>query len=334
MSGNDTESGYPVRHDLLLTEAHKFKLYIGTKNLHSGLLDEPCKAFQKNVERVWLLSCIPQRVAESATKQTLMLCQATFNVTGKPVMNNAEARTHQPAIDAAYQPIAYAHDRSDGFFSDKRDMLRLFVNDALRFNKGASIDDPWQWPGYYALLASQVISAWTALETLIEDVWVTAVNAHPELAINCFKGRNFTIEELNKHGFNWSGRVGELLKDRMEFGHLDKEQVVYEKTFPKLKKLHAALASGTLEAAHCVRNSLVHDAGFANQGYERLRSTFHGLWSGVSQGKLLPLDGKNVATLTSIIVLTGNRLLREVDYWLLRLQWREWLKSKSPPRVL
>lgn len=333
MPDDDTELGLPVQHDLLITEARKFKLYIGTTVLRSEVLHRPCKTFQNNIERVERLSTIPQMVARSTTQHILMLCQATCNIVGKPVMDDAEVMKHQTAISAEYARIAHAHTRSDGYFSDKNDMVRVFVNDALNYHKYASISS-WHWPGYYALLASQIIGAWTALESLIEDTWVAAVNTHPDVAIYEYKERSFRLEELGKRDFNWEGRVGDLLKDKMEFGHLEKEQKAYEKLFPNQRRLHAALASSKLEAAHSVRNSLVHNAGFASKGYDEKRKgnakkqikPFHRPWRDVGEGELLPLNGKNVAALTSIIVLTGNRLLREIDGW---LQTRARSASKS-----
>ncbi len=326
MLDDDMWSDLTVHYDLRITEASNFKFYIGIKALRSNILEGPCRAFQNNIEQVHRLSVIPQTMALSITKHLMMLCQATFNVVGKPVMDDTEIVQNWARISGEYARVAHAHTRSDGFFRDKQRVVEVFTSDALNYHKYANIAN-WDWSGHYALLAAQVIGAWTALETLIEDVWVSAVNAHPELATGAYKKRNFTIEDLNRYDFNWNGRVGELLVDRMEFGHLINDRGAYENTFPRLTKVHKALASGKLEAAHCVRNSLVHDAGLANLGYEKARNKFHLPWRDVKQGQKLPLDGKNVAKLTSIIVLTGNRLLREVDCWLLRLRLPN---SKSP----
>lgn len=334
MIDDDTEPGSPVQHDLLFTEAQNFRIYIGTPALQSKVLHGPLKTFQSNVERVHELSTIPQSVTRSSTMHLLMLCQATFNVLGKPVMDDDEVNTHRNAIAEAYARIAYAHTRSDGYFSDKHKMVGAILGDALNYHKYSSIL-VWTWRGHYALLASQIIGAWTALELLIQDTWVAVVNAHPETAVYEYKGRTFTVEDLQERDFNWKGCVGDLLKDKMEFGHLDKERKTYEKIFPNRKRLHAALASSKLEAAHSVRNALIHDSGLANTGFDAKRKgdakkqvkPFHRPWRDVDKGQLLPLDGKNVARLTSIIVLTGNRLLREVDGW---LQKREPSACKPP----
>lgn len=314
MTDKDTWRNPAVHHDLFLTDAHKFQLYLSVKDLKSGVLTDACKAFQGNVERVSILSKITNLVVDATTRNTLMLCQATFEALGKAVMNDAEARDaiNRKAVGEAYDRIAATEFTHEGFFSDKQWMLYIFQCDNLRYHKAERVNSPLSWSGYHALLAFQIIGAWTALETLITDVWVAAVNAHPELAARCSKDKSFTIQRLQQHDFNWTGRVGELLKDKMKLDDWDKAKQTYEQTFDA-PRLDAALASITLEAARLIRNSIVHNAGNANSDFAGKRKNFHRPWRDVREGEQLPLDGRRVARLTSIIVLTGNRLLRKVD---------------------
>ena len=147
--------------------------------------------------RVHQLSTIPQSATVSTTQHLLMLCQATFNVLRKPVMDDAEVKVHQSAISNEYARIAHAHARSDGFFSDKKEMVRTFVDDALNYHKYESIQY-WQWEGHYALLASQIIGAWTALDALTSDLWVALVNERPPVCFTTCKRRRFKLSTFSK----------------------------------------------------------------------------------------------------------------------------------------
>jgi hypothetical protein len=310
----DTTSEFPVHYDLLFTDAVKFELYIGTPKLKCTALHPALKAFQKNIERFAQMAALPSSVVDASMRHLLMLCQATFNVLKKPVMDDTEVRVNADKISKEYEKVAERHWAADGGFFDGRNlMLHIFESDVLYFNKREKIHHPLgNWEGYYALLSAQVIAAWTALETLIEDVWVTAVNLHPEHA-QVLDGKQFTLERLQEHNYNWEGRVGELLAEKMEFGHLDKTIIAYRKIFPKREKIHEALAGKALAAVHAVRNTLVHDAGIVRG---RFKKTFPSPWNKVVDGQRLRLTGKNVAELTTTITRTGNLLLLQIDEWL------------------
>lgn len=316
MADDDTEYDLPVRHDLRVTEAKNFTLYIGTPELQSKVLHGPLKTFQGNVERVHQLSTIPQSATVSTTQHLLMLCQATFNVLRKPVMDDAEVKVHQSAISNEYARIAHAHTRSDGFFSDKKEMVRIFVDDALNYHKYESIQY-WQWEGHYALLASQIIGAWTALDALTSDLWVALVNERPGVLYNMQKKKIQVkhLLEARKHGV--ASDLGNLLRQRIRFENFTVTKKIFRSTFRDAKAIYTPLESPVISLCCRVRNSLVHNAGTANQTFvEAAKKLKIHPWNTVARNKTLPLDGSNVATLCSAIVSCGNEILLAADRWL------------------
>lgn len=239
-----------------------------------------------------------------------MLSQATFDEIGKPVMDDGEYFDHHESIWKRYDIIS-----AETFFDTRPLMLSELQSEVVQHNKREIINSPHFRPGYEALLASQVIGCWSAFETLATDLWVQLVNIRPKLAVRCLKGKQFPLEALQKHGFNWEFHVGELVKDKAGLGTFDGIKKAFAELLPQVPEITNALNADSLGAVRSVRNCLVHRSGIADSCFLNETKSVPP-WRDVKVREQLPLDGANVAELVNAVIEVGCCLVKSVDQWL------------------
>ncbi len=132
---NSDPAGYTeVQHDLLFTDAFGFSIPLDPKLLTAESTTRLATAFRENFSRVRAMAYVPQSIVETATNHLLLLSQAVFDVTGKPVMDDSDLAASRQAVSEAY--VARFH---SSYFNGKHEMRDAIIYDTLVHNKELNI---------------------------------------------------------------------------------------------------------------------------------------------------------------------------------------------------
>lgn len=172
-------------------------------------------------------------------------------------------------------------------------------------------------------LWSAVSAAWTSLECLASDTWVTAVNLCPsELGkrivgqlprgnenSEIYKGR-VSITVLIQNKFDLRSSFGTVLRPSFDFTTLKGIEKAYRFAFGQLPALSSVLSSRDAELLLYTRNLIVHKAAIVDAAFIKATQTDH------KEGDLLPLTGRQVSNFLNTAIRTGCTLIRVADDWL------------------
>jgi hypothetical protein len=237
----------------------------------------------------------------------------------------------------------YGFEKSDAFVERMLGILGAGRDEFLR--------------GLDATLTGMVVGAWTAYETLAGDLWVAALNLHPEGLSDLggkltpsikdsirraekqqdeprsdeetspestrddnVKGKsiNIPIRFLQKTHYNLSKDMGNILKSRYEFSKMSSLREAYALAFAKDRdSVINAVIDPCLDALNGVRNVIVHKAGKVD---ERFRKSVPGdpRFAVMKDDDELLLDGALVESLISPAVKVAVDLIKSVDDWLIK----------------
>jgi hypothetical protein len=129
------------------------------------------------------------------------------------------------------------------------------------------------------------------------------------------------IHDVTNGTYNLSDKMGELLKDKINFTSLDGIREAYSLAFnPKrIKKsvvdaVDSALAGASLDALAAVRHVIVHKAGVADEDYVKAHKKLPEPLRVKDQQ--VPLDATFVRELVEPVVERSHQLLTAVDEWI------------------
>lgn len=186
-----------------------------------------------------------------------------------------------------------------------------------------------------SLLASVLISAWTAFETLAGDLWVAAVNARPDsLGENVF-GTNATIDFglLREFDYQIEGRLGDAArkKDHGKFNSLDSIKEAYllafrappgdakAKSSPNLVQLFNTYFR-PLRVLELLRNLLAHQGGKVDAIFLAKIKPFDYDLAKLEADKPIPLQGNMVIQGVGPVIEFGTKLIEFVDSWMKQIK--------------
>jgi hypothetical protein len=204
-------------------------------------------------------------------------------------------------------------------------------------------------------MASLILGAWTAIETLAGDLWEAAVNAQParlaeltgtEKRIGklvgekagvgdadishgdepdlATEGKHVSLRDigmLTRGSYDLSHKMGTLLKGRFKFTTLRGIREAYSSAFSENEKkartagIDNALRDKGLDALNAVRNLIVHKAGIADAEYEQKAKNTPPAPQLKEKDKL-ELDGNICRRLIDSGVRSSIELVKAVDSWL------------------
>lgn len=207
--------------------------------------------------------------------------------------------------------------------------------------------------GVEAIFSLQIVSLWTAIETLLGDLWEEAINARPSglgdlkgkpgtrisrLAMSDSanpkvgksttddehsddnKGRSILLSELrrvSRGSYNVSNLVGTLLRAEFNFSRLSSIREAYSLAFFEHSNgVDKALSDKAFDALNVARNVLVHKAGRADQEYIGRTKSISTLPQ-LALGEQLVLNGTTTTNLNVPAIEAANRLIRAVDQWII-----------------
>jgi hypothetical protein len=179
-----------------------------------------------------------------------------------------------------------------------------------------------------SMLAGMVIGAWTAFEALAGDLWVAAVNCHPEKLSQLAgkqgnpakgdTGRMLPLSLLEKYKFDLRVVMGTLLSDmeKVRFSKLDLIRDAYKAAFGDAgPNICSCLDNTALLDLSIVRNLIIHHGGVCDKEYEE-KSSNRPLLPKPALGGPLKLDGLLVAGLLNPVIRCCVGLIKAVDEWL------------------
>ncbi len=215
-------------------------------------------------------------------------------------------------------------------------MGKTFVSEFLKEH------DSFLPQGLKAILAAQLVGAWTAYETLMRDLWVVSLNEKPiPLALNALglnrqsksqrasKG-SFDYEVLARCDFNLSGQMGTILADSKEFcfERVDGIRAAYEKVFGEqiAEGFERAKRDGGKEhieqwkdahekglvALEALRNVIVHNGGVADKRFlEKVAKDPR--YNSLKRGDEVPISGGLVSELSQFAANRCMQMIGIVD---------------------
>lgn len=205
--------------------------------------------------------------------------------------------------------------------------LDLVVSQQTPFGIGSAVQ---------ALLSSQIVMCWTALEALTEDIWVRCLNARPRLALIAINAEPLDTDDeqtaeqkrrrsvpiptemVRMSGFVIQERMGDIVSrmKKWDFAKRGDAIAAYKSVFGGESEEIATILD-TDETRHlaAIRNNLVHNAGIADQEFRKLMKS-HPTLSTIPFGEAVPIDGDLVSAMTNLADSVGVSLIQKVSNWL------------------
>lgn len=204
-----------------------------------------------------------------------------------------------------------------------------------------SESDPLLQKGTDVVFAAAIILAYTLVESLSDDLWVTAVNVRPHsLAANVLRLRAnkaddeqkpvIELTELLDFDFDLRQKMGDLLKrtKRVSLDSIRAVERAYNEAFwnpesPDKRKPCVALGAifdeyrKELFAIEHIRNILVHQGGKLDEEFVKSMKGYEGFGELTAGAKLL-LNGAGVARYVNCALNFSKALLSFVDGWLVK----------------
>jgi hypothetical protein len=277
--------------------------------VQSEILKPIADAFRRNVNRIVATSVTPSLLAALSMYNTSMWCKAVHKVLGKPVVEPGD-ESALPQISAEFRLLS----------SSLSDVQKCAMLEAIKHNVDAYAAHsglPFH-SGLSSILAAQVISAWTAFETLAKDAWIAAVNVRPKLLglQEAMVGKSIPLRKLHLHIFDLKNHMGDVLHDRFSFDSLEGTFEAYRSAFGKDVPFVSIFKNEMIDLVCQTRNVLVHRGGIVDRKYRDRVANIRRL-TRVVVGTEVPLDGGIVAALTWITLRRAIELIKGIDQWLL-----------------
>lgn len=304
------------------------------------------ESFRGNLALVRQLMLLPTSIAGLAMLTERVHAIAEFELTGKVIRDSHSLPEEILAkIDQQRIEELDAHNRAiqERYVGPDWDAhARKFHDDAAYALQGL-VKTPMGAMGFLPILVACTTGTWTAIETMLGDLWEAALNAHPKL-LAALKGRASRIggkvpksEQINegeqidqiehkvipihlleRFQFDPRSHMGTIIRlhRRFEFTKLSSIREAYSCAFSeKAGRIDAALGSKSLDSLSAVRNVVVHKASKADEEYIRKSKLLTDLPK-ATLGMPIHLDGEIVSKLVRDAVKSSENLIHAVDHWI------------------
>jgi hypothetical protein len=304
--------------------------------LRSPALEEVAVSFRANVSSVRLMMSLPTTIA-GATAQTHRIYDiAEFEITGK--IDESISPEDKKKIDARAQKmlreLAEQHDRGQENADTAWDSAALDYHLGFAEMLKGLVEKPLGASGFIHMFSGYVTFTWTAIETMIGDLWEAAVNTHPKILAGLNgkprksanypavktsgdQDRKFDLNLVAKHDYNLRNCMGTIFRSerRFEFTRLSSAREAYMKAFSeKSSKVDAAITSTSFDALSAVRNVLLHKAGVVDDQYVQQQKYL--AIPKAAKGERVKLDGQNISDLIKPAISSSKSLMIAVDDWI------------------
>ena len=184
--------------------------------------------------------------------------------------------------------------------------------------------------GLSAIMPSMIVLAWTAFETLCQDLLETAIDLRQQWLLpvrgtsRLLRGRS-TLRSLPSYEGMTLGRQiqtpsktsqGYQSRDQLRYTTVTLIRDAYYKTFfADARKIDAALRSRHIDTLSAVRNVIVHKGGYVDRTFLNRVS---GLpeFANAKEGHLLRMDFEKVRRWIEPVMVSGAKLIVAVNKWI------------------
>jgi hypothetical protein len=268
---------------------------------------------------------------------------AEFQVTGQlgsSVSPENQRRADLLAREILENDTRQDIERRDGDGSDwNKHVLEHHLSAAKSL--GGLSETPLGAYGFVPMFSGYITGTWSAIESMIADLWEAALNTHPRaLASLNGKPRKATYSndperdqsrsrdqdgpkiDLNlvaRHDFDLRKCMGTIFRSERRYGftRLSGAREAYMRAFPKKNspRVDSAIESKSLDILSAVRNVLLHRAGEADDEYVRQQQQFLTLPK-AGKGEKIRLNGQNTSEIIKSAIASSKSLMIAVDDWI------------------
>lgn len=278
------------------------------------------RSFAANVARVesaWLL--LPTLVDTSVTSTKLSV-QAVYEVLGTFDMD--DPRQQDPVIQAAIQErfLALGMTHMQKIFDREDVLVALARFDHLLCHS----QQPFVTHGVETILASQILNAWTAVESFLKDLWETAVNHGPRqwtnrvLEAKAVRGlkeqeRSVPLSILQRHEYDVRLKMGSILKAKVPFETLEEVLAAYATVFgEEITRTYTPAMLTETRALEATRHLLAHRGGVVDRKFKGVVKQI-ARFASVEEGKQMHINGEMAGELARNGIALSLAILDDVD---------------------
>ncbi|WP_153007992.1 hypothetical protein [Sphingomonas yabuuchiae] len=126
--------------------------------------------------------------------------------------------------------------------------------------------------GLETLMSAELLETWSAVEAMVSDIWVVALNISPEpLAANYLGSeKSFPVQILRKFDFNVSNKMGEIITsmNKVDMNSLSGIRSAYKSAFSD-SNTDEIFAKFDPDVSHleAIRNLFAHRSGVVDQKF-------------------------------------------------------------------
>jgi hypothetical protein len=184
--------------------------------------------------------------------------------------------------------------------------------------------------GLRSVLGAIVVNSWMCLETLVEDLWISSVNAFPEqLALPVIesnlnrtqdtKPKSISTLVFRKYGFDLHNCMGHILVNerKIDFRTIAGARLAYKQSFSE--KILALEDNQNLVSFEAVRNIIAHKGGTADELFIKLTKN-DSRFTNITIGAPVLITGEVARDYANFCVECCVKLLEEVDTYLQEIQ--------------
>lgn len=294
-------------------------------------------SFRSNASIVRFMMALPTTIVNAAIETQRAWDRAELEVMGglPGTASKSDWQKVTEKTEASLAAIAKRH--KDWQESNEPGWNEFALKEHLRGAQVLSglVEVPLGAYGFVHMFSGYITGTWTAIETMLGDLWEAALNAHPNVlasldgkpkgAVARMEARSSRSEheskklDLNlaaKYGFDLRHSMGTIfrLERRFEFTRLSSAREAYLRAFSKkASRVETAIKSDSLEALSVVRNVLLHRAGEADDEYVKHQARLK--LPIAAKGEKIKLDGQNTAALIKPAIASSKSLMIAVDDW-------------------
>lgn len=304
-------------------------------------LVEVTKGFVANVERMALLGRSPFLTFSAVKRETQAEIFACLEIVKTPVI---------PHVDPAKWAEVYSL-KNKHLAGIESPPFQLY-SAISPYETFIALPDGLK-PVFEILMQQQIVACWTTFETLVGDLWIATINAHPheldrlsgvekriEKAASAKRSGNTpdspieqqkivdkgiairTLHDITLGTYDLSSKMGEVLKAKVDFTKLVGIRRAYSLAFdPKridktaVDNIDDALSDIALDALSQIRNVIVHKSGVSDSQYEANCKSLP-MMPEARRGQPVLLDGQCVRILIDQVIAVCAKLLTTINIWL------------------
>lgn len=278
--------------------------------------------YDSNLKRVYALTIFPPAIVNATRQMGDLAARVHFNYKEQIVAGSIDEQTIRLKVFEAVEADA---DERDLILRAGGDKARNYLDGEIAFGFRALNEflKGELRAGAHAWLSAQITGVWTAFESMAEELWATAVNAHPR-GLAELKGtrrgqgedRKVDLKFLQIHDYDLSTKMGTVLKERYAFDKLEEVRRAYaEASFDDDADIKRVISDRALDALALTRHVIVHNSGIIDLDFLKRKADLPAAIVD-ELGKPLPLDGEVTAALVAPVINLGWNLIIAVDQWL------------------